>query len=201
VTMVMYFIGMAVYFTLSFIFIWLNSHQMQLMSDTELLIGYISLGILIVTVNIFITERFKRSLGQRVLELKSVNKAIVLFLNCCWILFILVSTRYMWHEKGTWAGLVWTGTLTLWMIYITLFTGRFVMEEGLFCNGEIIRWRDIDYYEWKKGIVPFNLFSSPLHVWKKKTMFNPRLKLYVHYDQQENLKTILQQRGLSKQES
>jgi hypothetical protein len=195
VTMVMYFVGLSSFFTLSTIIWLLNPNPIQV------LISCISLGVLIITVNIFVTERMKRSLGHRVLELKGVNKAITIILNCCWIFIFLVLIGFMGQDKGTWVGLGWTGTLTLWLIYITLFTGRSVMEEGLFCNGEIIRWRDIDYYDWKKGIVPFNRFSSPLHVWKKKAIFNPHLKLYVHYDQQENLKTILQQRGLSKQES
>lgn len=194
-TMVMYFVGLVSFFILSTIIWLLNPNPIQV------LFSYISLGVLIFTVYVFVIERMKRSLGHRVMELKGVNKAITILLNCCWITIFLVLIGFMGQDLGTSAGLVWIGTLTLWLIYITLFTGRFVMEEGLFCNGEIIRWRDIDYYEWKKGIVPFNRFSAPLYVWKKKAIFNPRLKIYVHYDQQENLETILQQKGLSKQES
>jgi hypothetical protein len=185
----MYFVGLASYFILSTILWLLDPNPIQV------LISCISFGVLMLTAIIFFTERMKRSLGKMVMELRGINKVIIIVLNTSLIVVFLVHIEFMGQDKGTWVGFTWLGTLLLWIIYISLFTGGFVMEDGLFCYGDTIRWGEIQCYEWSKGFFPLNRNALQLNIWNKKSWTKPRLKTYVHKDQQDFVNNILKQKG------
>jgi uncharacterized membrane protein len=187
-TMFMYFVGLAFYFILSTILWLLDPNPIQT------LISCISFGVFLLTAIIFVTERMKRSLGKMVMELRGINKVITSLLNAGFIVIFLVNIGYMGQDKGTWTGYTWMGTLSIW-IYISLFTGKFVMEDGLFCYGETIRWEEIQGYEWSKGFFLLNRNALQLKIWNKKSWTKPRLKTYVHKDQQDFVNNILKQKG------
>ena len=189
-TMFMYFVGLGFYFILSTILWLLQPNPIQV------LISCISFGVLMLTAIIFVTERMKRSLGKMVMELRDINKVIISVLNAGLIVVFLVHIGSMGQDKGTWVGFAWMGTLSLWIIYISLFTGKFVMEDGLFCYGETIRWEEIQGYEWSKGFFPLNRNALRLNIWHKKSWTKPRLKTYVQKEQQDFVNNILKQKGL-----
>lgn len=181
-----------IYFSLSAIILGLSITD--LISDTIAVIAYTVLAIMIVAVQIFLAERLKKLLGRRVMKLRGFSPVVKIVWACFWIAFFLVEYRFYGHYINQLSLLAWSGVLILYMLYVTVLAERFIMEEGLVYDGSVVKWDEIDCYEWKEGY-RFMGFAFTILIKKKKTAFPNELKISIHNDQWENVDTILKQMG------
>ncbi|KLU62605.1 hypothetical protein CEB3_c10280 [Peptococcaceae bacterium CEB3] len=189
-------IALAIYMPISFILMILS--VLGLIPDIVVVIWYIVLGALIVSgiARILITERLKKSLGGSVLELRGIPTAIKIGYVCLWVAFFLaeyVSTEHFINSVRRLELLSWSGAGIIDVLYLGIFAGRFIMEDGIVYDGTILGWNEIYSYEWKN---PSNVmkrigFSSKLLVRAKK---KPELKMNIHDEQLESVGDIFRRK-------
>ena len=182
-----------VYFSLSAIILVLSISGF--ISDTVAVIAYIVLATIIVSVQIFLAERLKKLLGRRVLKLRGASPAIKIMWACFWIAFFLAEYRFLGHSINQLSLLGWSGVLILQLLYVTVLAGRCILDEGLVYDGLVVKWEEIDCFEWKEGSHNFIGFAFTLLVKKKKKAFPNELKISIHNDQREKVDSILKQMG------
>lgn len=180
-----FFIALLTYLTSSAIIIAL--HIGGLITLKVAVIGHILVVTLILIVMISIVERSKRSLGSTVLKLKSTSVVVKVIFTCISIFFFLAEYKLIPPSINF---LPWSAGLIMFALYLIWFSGRYIMDNGLVYDGTILRWEDIDSYEWKQG----SSATTILFVRRKDKGILYKLRMRIHKEQKSTLDRILEQK-------
>ncbi|SPF43473.1 conserved membrane hypothetical protein [Candidatus Desulfosporosinus infrequens] len=180
-----YLIALLTYLSFSVIIMILNISG--LITLKVAIIAQVLVVALILIVVIFCIERSKRSLGSKVLKLKSTSILVRIILTCLSITFLLAEYKLITPSINF---LPWSAGLIIFLLYLLWFSGRCIMDNGLVYDGTILRWEDINGFEWKQG----SSTTTKLLFRKREKEILHKLRISIQNEQKIAVDRILNQK-------
>ncbi|MCO1604748.1 DUF5673 domain-containing protein [Desulfosporosinus nitroreducens] len=159
----------------------------------------ITIGIIILILDVYRIEVFKRYTGKILIQLESDLKTskvalpldiLIVALIITYVYFSLTKIPKLWLLEHP-VNLVILYRL-IYELYIDFFSKRFFMDKGLFIGGKLIKWNKMESYDWpEKQVFLLKGYSRLLIKRKTKIMIGEELNLKINTSQITEIDNLL----------